>query len=130
MMHKYIYVAWSCITIAKHYCPKNYKLLGLEIELCSNRKLALPKWLLDFLLNQKCTGHRPVCTGIFKLLCCFVYACVYVCVHGCVGVCTWVFPYDQLYKFHSFYMAAVLSIVSRCGLSIDENHRNNIIRVS
>ena len=31
-------------------------------------------------------------------------------------------PYDWLNKFYRFYVAAVVSIVSRCDLSIDVHH--------
>ena len=34
--------------------------------------------------------------------------------------------YDWLNKFYSFYMAAVVSIISRHGLSIDAYHRNQL----
>ena len=36
----------------------------------------------------------------------------------------WYEPHDWLNKFYSFYMAAVVDIVSRCGLGIDAHHRN------
>ena len=33
-------------------------------------------------------------------------------------------PYDFKNKFYSFYVATVVSIISRCGLSIDVHHKN------
>ena len=33
-------------------------------------------------------------------------------------------PYDQLNNIHSFHAEAVVSIISRCGLSIDAGHEN------
>ena len=35
-------------------------------------------------------------------------------------------PYDWLNKFYSLYVAAVVGIISRCGLSIDEHHENHL----
>ena len=34
--------------------------------------------------------------------------------------------YDLLYKFYTFYMAAVIGIASRCGLTIEAHHRNQL----
>ena len=70
-----------------------------------------------------------------------VYMCVCVCVHVCVHVCLCMclfvsaprlsitsnmvcIPYDWLSKFYSFYITAVVSIVSRRGLTIDVHCRN------
>ena len=71
-----------------------------------------------------------------------------VCIHACVCVSMFVCPrpysvliirgmiltlYDWLNKFYSLYMAAVVGIVSRPGLSIEVHHRNQpyrILRVS
>ena len=77
-------------------------------------------------------------SGFLKLfLCCVsVYACTCVCVYVCLCVCPlprllitsgmmwhkWV-PYDWLNKFYHFYMAAVVSIISRCGFRIESHFR-------
>ena len=37
-------------------------------------------------------------------------------------------PYDWLNKFYSLYIAAVIDIVSRCGLRIEVDHRNQPIK--
>ena len=76
---------------------------------------------------------RVVCV----CLCVCVCVCVCACVHACVRVCVCVValrlsitsgviwtPYDWWDKFYSFYKAAIVSIVSKCGLSIDEHCRN------
>ena len=33
-------------------------------------------------------------------------------------------PYNQLNKLYSFYMAAIVGIISRHSLTIEEHHRN------
>ena len=33
-------------------------------------------------------------------------------------------PYDWLDKFYNFYMAAIVSYISRCDLRIEAHHRN------
>ena len=35
-------------------------------------------------------------------------------------------PYDWLNKFYSVYVVAVVGIISRRGLSIDEHHKNHL----
>ena len=60
--------------------------------------------------------------------------CMCVCVCVCVCVCSaprlviassmiWI-PYDWLNKFYSFYVGAIVGIVSRCGLTIEACCRN------
>ena len=73
-------------------------------------------------LNQLHAGLRPA--GVWFLLsttpvCAFVSMCVYIC-HEASGIIK--APYDWLNKFYSFYVAAVVGIISRCGLSIDVHH--------
>ena len=53
-----------------------------------------------------------------------------VCVHVCLlsrllitSAMIWI-PHDWLNKFYSFYIAAVVIIISRCGLRIKAHHRN------
>ena len=66
-----------------------------------------------------------------------VCACAHVCMCVRAWVCSWVqlvvwchwcgmirTMYDWLNKFYNFYMAAVVNIISRCGLSIDAHHTN------
>ena len=63
-----------------------------------------------------------------------VCVCVCVCVCACLHWCVCVYPpdvinikwtlYDWLNKFYSFYVAAVVGIISRHGLSIDVHHGN------
>ena len=33
-------------------------------------------------------------------------------------------PYDLLNKFYNFYMIAIVSIISKCGLRIEADYRN------
>ena len=85
------------------------------------------------LLNQMCAGLWPVHTWFLETDSVWTSVCVFL--HVCVsppprilitsGV-IWT-PYDWLNKFYSFYVAAVVGIVSRHGLSIDmccENQPN------
>ena len=44
-----------------------------------------------------------------------------MCVCVCVCVCI---PYDWLNKLYSFNVAAVVCIISRCGLSTEAGHEN------
>ena len=77
------------------------------------------------LLSQACAGCRPAHAWFLKIVCMRVHA--YMCACVCVsppprllitsGV-IWT-PYDWLNKFYSIYMAAVVGIVSRCGLSTE-----------
>ena len=68
--------------------------------------------------------------GYFKLLCQFACMCTYVCPPSKLFITSGViYHHNRLHmiglnKFFSFYMAVVVSIVSRHGLSIDEHHRN------
>ena len=55
----------------------------------------------------------------------FVYVCMFVSITTSdvmYVVCN--DPYGWLNKFCSFYKAAVVDIISRCGLSIDAHHKN------
>ena len=67
--------------------------------------------------------------GFLKLFLCW---CMYVCTFVCVCLLPrllitssmiWT-PYDWLNKFYSLYMAAIVSIISRRGLTIEARHRN------
>ena len=77
------------------------------------------------LLNQACTGCRPVHAWFLKIVCVHAYMCTCICVYVSPpprllitsGV-IWT-PYDWLNKFYSIYMVAVVGIVSRCGLSTE-----------
>ena len=51
-------------------------------------------------------------------VCVCVCVCVFVCMHGCMHACVCV-----LKKFCSFYMAIVVGIASRCGLTVGACHR-------
>ena len=69
-----------------------------------------------------------VCVYIYACMCMYVwvYMCVYICVYVCVSAlkdvnCYW------LSKFYNFYMAVVVSIVSRHGLTIEAHHRLSIV---
>ena len=69
-----------------------------------------------------------------------VSVCVYVCVFVVCCVCTYVCvslpprlfisngtiwtQHDWLNKFYSFYMTAIVGIVSRHGLAVEAHHRN------
>ena len=89
-----------------------------------------------------------LCVCVCVCACVYVCVCVCVCVRVCVGVCVcacvcgcvctcmcppprllinsgviWT-PYDWLNKFYNFYLAAVVSIISMCGLSINVHHKN------
>ena len=69
----------------------------------------------------------------------YVYVCMSMCV--CVCVCMhlrlvkttsgmmWT-SYVWLNKFYNFYVVAVVSIVGRCGITIEVCRGNNLIRVS
>ena len=59
-------------------------------------------------------------------MCVCVCMCVSVCVSPHEAIISYVIQtmYDWLNKFYSFYIAAVVSSVSRCDLSIDVCHRN------
>ena len=70
--------------------------------------------------------YTHVTQHVWFLKIAFVRTSVYACVCMCISVCPplrliitsgmiWP-PYDWLNKFKSFYVAAVVSIVSRCGL--------------
>ena len=74
----------------------------------------------------------------FKVILC---GCMYVRVCLCMCVCVrlpprllitsgviWI-PYDWLNKFYSFYVAAVVGIVSRHGLALMRVVRTNLITV-
>ena len=69
---------------------------------------------------------------VYACVCMHVCVCVCVCVHMCVCMCVCVptpwgmiwTPYDWLNNFYSCYMAAIVSIISRCGLRIKVCHRN------
>ena len=67
--------------------------------------------------------------------------CVCVCVHVCMCLCTcprqlitsgvmWpnMDPDNWLNKFYSFYMVAVVGIISRCDLSIEAHCKNQPIK--
>ena len=69
--------------------------------------------------------------SVFVCECVCVSACVYVCVCVCEHVCVppplrllitsstiWT-PQDWLNNFYSFYLATVVNLISRWGLSID-----------
>ena len=86
-----------------------------------------------------------VCACVCMCLCVYVFVCVYVCLRVCMCVyvcacvsvcpplrlviingvmwCAWT-PYDGLNKFYSLYMAAVVGIVSRYGLTIEVHCRD------
>ena len=83
-----------------------------------------------------------VCVSLSVSLCVCMCVCIHACVCGCVyahplgyywlvvwcGV-IWA-PYDWFNKFYNFYMTAIVSITSRCGLGIEACWRTNSIRVS
>ena len=66
-------------------------------------------------------GGRQLKTGTHLV---YVCVCVFVCVYVRPIVVAWYGLYDWLNKFYSFYVAAVVSIVSMVGLSIDVHHEN------
>ena len=55
-----------------------------------------------------------------------MYVCVCVCPPTRLLITSGVIttPCHWLHKFYSFYMAAVVSIISRCGLRNEARHRN------
>ena len=67
-----------------------------------------------------------------------VCACAHVSLCLCTSVCLplrlfitsgmMLSPYDWLNNSITFYMAAVVDIISRCGLSIDARHGNQSIK--
>ena len=81
-----------------------------------------------------------VCIRMFVFVCVcvhmFVCVCVRICMYVCICVCTYVYVCVSalkavncywLSKFYNFYMAVVVSIVSRHGLTIEAHHRLSII---
>ena len=78
-------------------------------------------------LNQAHAGLWPVSTWFLETnLVCDVCVCVSVCLPPRLVITSGVIwtSYDWLSKFYSFYIAAVVSIVSRCGIAIEAHHRN------
>ena len=87
-----------------------------------------------------CWKHN-ICSAWFLdiriFLCRCLYMCVCVCVCECACLCEcastprllittgmiWTL-YDWLNKLYSFYVATVVSIISRCGLGIDAHCEN------
>ena len=76
--------------------------------------------------------YWPLAGVCLASLNCFRAHCLCVCACVCVSLpprslitsgMIWI-PYDQLNKFYSFYMAAVVSNVSRHGFDIKVRHRN------
>ena len=57
------------------------------------------------------------------LLCVHVCVCIYPPRLAISSGVIWT-PYDWLNNFYSFYMAAIVGIVCRCGLTIEVRRRN------
>ena len=73
--------------------------------------------------------------SLILFLCGRPYVCVCVCLCACVYVSAprlliisgrILTPYDWLNKFYSFYMAAIVGILSRRGLTIEVHRRNQL----
>ena len=78
-------------------------------------------------LNQAHAGQRPVRAWFLDIdLVREVCVCVSVCPPPRLLITSGVIwtPYDWLNKYYSFCMAAIVDIVSRCGLRIGARHRN------
>ena len=103
-------------------------------------------WFLKIVFVQTyvCVVRMHVCVCMCVFVCvhvcmCGMHVCVCVCVHVCLSACLSVclsvprllvtsgmiwMPYDWFKKSYSFYKAAIVGIVSRCGLSMDARCEN------
>ena len=100
-----------------------YQLIGLQTETADY-------W--EILLNQASSGHRQTCAWFLEVdlvhkvcVCVSVSACLPLWLVITSGV-MWcdMNPYDWLNRFHSFCMAAIISIISRRGPTIKACCRN------
>ena len=94
-------------------------------------------------ITSSMAGQRNVSLSVMCVLC--VSVCLSVFLFVCLSVCLSVYlsdclplrllitssmmwcdmdPYDRLNKFFRLYMAAIVSIISRCVHSIDAHHIN------
>ena len=105
-------------------------------QACTGHRLAR---LVSGHVHEVCV--QGVCVCVSVCVCVFLCVCIYVsvsiCLVLCVSVCLpprlvitsgvmWcdMDPYDWLNKFCSFFMAAIVGIISRHGLTIKAHHRN------
>ena len=77
-------------------------------------------------LNQVGTSQRPAHTWFLKIVLSRKLVCMFVCPPMRLLITSGVIrtPCHWLHKFYSFYMAAAVNIISRCGLRNEARHRN------
>ena len=136
-----------CLYVPYHFHSKNFKWNHISGE-CINDGLdywnsGLHTFALVFIISQVGTnsgmehwtgllrgvvkpgvGWPYWCTpGFLNLILC---GCLCVCLPLSILITSDVIciPYDWLNKFYSCYVAAVVSIISRRGLSTDAHHKN------
>ena len=87
--------------------------------------MLVPQMVRDLFLNQLCASLWPAHIWFLEIHL-VRKVCVSVCPPPRLVITSGVIwtPYDWLKKYYSFCMAAIVSIVSRCGLRIEVRHRN------
>ena len=122
--------SYICICCSYH-APRNNQCCKM---LCyAQNYLVTPQQVLQILANLVLILRallvllvKQACTWFLKLLCWFAY--IYVSTSKASGmICT---PYNWLNKLYSFYVAAVIHIVSGCGWALKRIVETNLIRVS
>ena len=77
------------------------------------------------LLNQAYASRRPAHAWFFKIdsvqmsVCVLYLPLTLLITSGVIWI-----PYDWLHKSYGFYVAAVVIIITKHGLSIDAHHKN------